>query len=60
MESWGGVAAARLAASLAVGAGIPSDIASLGITRENVSPARQCVVDANAAKPVVGSREDFG
>jgi len=55
----GGAAAARLAASLALGAGIPADIAGLGITRENVSPGRACVVDASGNKPVVGTFEAF-
>jgi D-arginine dehydrogenase len=35
-----GAAAARLAASLARGEGVPADIAVLGITAEAVSPAR--------------------
>jgi D-arginine dehydrogenase len=38
-----GAAAARLAASLALGEGVPDDIASLGVTVEAVSPARACV-----------------
>lgn len=55
----GGAAAARLAASFAVGAEIPADIAALGITEENVSPARSCVVDASGDKPVVGTLDAF-
>jgi len=47
-------AAARLAAAFAVGEDVPADIASLGIRREDVSPARACVTDKNAAAPVVG------
>lgn len=39
----GGAAAARLAASLATGDGIPNDLANLGITAANVSPERHCV-----------------
>lgn len=50
-------AAARLAVSLALGADVPADIAALGITRENVSPGRACVVDAGAGTPVVGTFE---
>ena len=38
-----GAAAARLAASLARGEGVPDDIASLGVTEKAVSPARACV-----------------
>lgn len=52
----GGGAAARLAAAFAVGEPIPADIATLGITADNVSPARACVVDAST-KPVVGTLE---
>jgi len=55
----GGAAAARLAASLAAGAEIPADIAQLGITIENVSPGRNCVVDASGDAPVVGTLEAF-
>lgn len=54
----GGVAAARLAASLATDAGVPADIAALGVTVENVSPGRDCVVNA-AAETKVGNLEDF-
>ncbi|MGR9148124.1 NAD(P)/FAD-dependent oxidoreductase [Rhizobium leguminosarum] len=56
----GGAAAARLAASFALGAGIPADIAALGVTAENVSPGRACVLDASGEKPVVGTLEAFG
>jgi len=38
-----GAAAARLVASLALGEGVPDDIASLGVTEKAVSPARACV-----------------
>jgi D-arginine dehydrogenase len=38
-----GAAAARLAANLARGEGVPNDIASLGVTAEAVSPGRTCV-----------------
>jgi D-arginine dehydrogenase len=55
----GGAAAARLAASLARGTDIPEDIVRLGITGENVSPGRVCVIDASD-KPVVGTLEAFG
>jgi D-arginine dehydrogenase len=40
----GGPAAARLAASLALGEGVPGDIAALGVSAEAVSPARACVL----------------
>ncbi|KSV75473.1 hypothetical protein N185_16675 [Sinorhizobium sp. GW3] len=53
----GGPAAARLAASLATGEGVPVDLAGLGITQENVSPGRECVSAENAEEPVVGSFE---
>lgn len=36
-------AAARLAAALATGAGVPEDLAQLGITAASVSPGRVCV-----------------
>jgi D-arginine dehydrogenase len=39
----GGAAAARLAASLVTGDGIPNDLVNLGITAANVSPERHCV-----------------
>jgi D-arginine dehydrogenase len=55
----GGAAAARLAASFVLSAEIPSDIAALGITTENVSPGRGCVLDASGEKPVVGTLEAF-
>ncbi|RRH96891.1 FAD-binding oxidoreductase [Mesorhizobium tamadayense] len=55
----GGVAAARLAASFALNAAIPADIAALGITAENVSPGRACVLDASGDRPVVGNLEVF-
>ncbi|QQO16760.1 FAD-binding oxidoreductase [Bradyrhizobium diazoefficiens] len=55
----GGAAAARLAASFALNTNIPEDIAALGITTENVSPGRRCVVDPNHAAPVVGTMEEF-
>ncbi len=54
-----GPAAARLAASLALGGGIPSDIAALGVTAENVSPGRACVVDKQARQPKVGQLQAF-
>jgi D-arginine dehydrogenase len=46
--------AARLAASFAVRAAIPSDIASLGVAASDVSPARNCV-SAYDEQPVVGN-----
>jgi D-arginine dehydrogenase len=39
----GAAAAARLAASLALGRGLPLDLAALGITADQVSPGRACV-----------------
>lgn len=54
-----GAAAARLAASFALNAAIPTDIAALGITAENVSPGRACVIDPAAEAPVVGTLEAF-
>lgn len=54
-----GAAAARLAASFALDAAIPADLVGLGMTAENVSPGRACVVDPDAAAPVVGKLEDF-
>jgi D-arginine dehydrogenase len=54
----GGAAAARLAASLALGKGVPDDIAALGITEEIVSPARDCVAN-ESAQPVVGNIADI-
>lgn len=47
----GGPAAARLAASFALGKEIPADIAALGITADSVSPGRQEV----ARDVIVGS-----
>lgn len=55
----GGAAAARLAAAFAARDAIPEDLAALGITAENVSPGRACVLDASGTKPVVGSLEAF-
>lgn len=54
-----GAAAARLAASFALNTAIPADIAALGITAENVSPGRACVLDAGGDRPAVGSLEAF-
>ena len=54
-----GAAAARLAAGLALGEGVPSDIAALGITAEAVSPARACVSGGDVLQPRVGSIEDL-
>lgn len=54
----GGAASARLAASFALNEAIPSDIAALGVTAENVSPGRGCVVDPDS-QPVVGVLENF-
>ena len=48
-------AAARLAAALAVGAGIPADIAALGITEDAISPGRACVLAKDDVQ--VGSAE---
>jgi D-arginine dehydrogenase len=48
-----------LAASFALNTDIPADIAALGITAENVSPGRSCVVDPEGAAPVVGTMEEF-
>lgn len=47
----GGPAAARLAAALALGNGVPADIAALGITAADVSPGR----DEVARDVIVGS-----
>lgn len=52
-------AAARLAASLATGRGVPADIAALGITEAATSPGRDCVMNADAEDVVVGSMEDL-
>lgn len=54
----GGAAAARMAAAIALGAGLPADIAALGIEEEAVSPGRACVVDP-AAETIVGRLEQF-
>jgi D-arginine dehydrogenase len=54
-----GAAAARLAASFALNAEIPPDIAALGVTSENVSPGRACVVDPAGDAPIVGRLEAF-
>lgn len=54
-----GPAAARLAASIAVGNGVPQDIARLGITRENISPGRRYVVDIDGVETVVGDVESM-
>lgn len=50
-------AAARLAASLAVGQGVPADIAALGVTEAAISPGRDCVLAADEVQ--VGSVEDI-
>jgi len=54
-----GAAAARLAASFARNIEVPPDIAALGITSENVSPGRACVVDHASDPTVVGKLEAF-
>jgi D-arginine dehydrogenase len=54
----GGAAAARLAASLAIGSPMPPDIASLGVTAESVSPGRACVA-ATIAPAIVGNLKHF-
>ena len=54
-----GPAAARLAASFAIGSAIPADIAALGITEEGVSPGRPCVA-MESTQPVVGARLRVG
>ncbi len=54
----GSAAAARLAASLAIGSPMPSDIASLGVTAESVSPGRACVA-AEVAPAIVGNLKRF-
>lgn len=53
-------ASARLAASLAVGRGIPADIAALGITEDAISPGRSCVlanedVQVGSAEAIYGA-----
>lgn len=55
----GGGAAARLAAAFATNDPIPEDIAALGITANNVSPGRSCVIDASEGVAVVGVLEDL-
>jgi D-arginine dehydrogenase len=52
-------AAARVAAGLALNEGVPQDIAALGVTAENVSPGRPCVVEAGRDQPLVGTLEAF-
>lgn len=54
----GAAAAARLAASLAIGNPIPTDIASLGVTVESVSPGRSRVA-SEVAPAIVGNLEAF-
>jgi D-arginine dehydrogenase len=51
-------AAARLAASFAIRAAIPSDIAALGVTANDLSPGRNCV-STDDTQPVVGNRGAF-
>ena len=51
-------ASARLAAGIATGQGVPADIGMLGITSENVSPGRICVMDSQM-KTKVGNLEAF-
>ncbi len=48
-----GAAAARLAASLALGEGVPPDISALGVTADAISPGRECVRGTIARDPVV-------
>ncbi len=48
-------AAARLAAALATGQGVPADLAALGITEGAVSPGRDCVIDRTAKDVPVGT-----
>jgi len=48
-----------MAASFASGRPIPPDIAALGVTAAGVSPGRACVIHAEGAVPLVGSREAF-
>lgn len=50
-------ASARLAASLAVGQGVPADIAALGVTLDAISPGRDCVLTAEEVQ--VGSVDDI-
>lgn len=48
-------AAARLAAALATGQGVPADLAALGITEGAVSPGRDCVIDRTTKDVPVGT-----
>ena len=50
----GSSAAARLAAQLALGDGVPSDLAALGISAAQVSPGRACVL-RQAFQPAAAS-----
>lgn len=50
----GAAAAARLAAQLALGDGVPSDLAALGISAAQVSPGRACVL-RQAFQPAAAS-----
>jgi D-arginine dehydrogenase len=50
----GAAAAARLAASFAIGGPIPPDISSLGVRTESVSPGRHCVA-TELAPAIVGN-----
>lgn len=50
----GAAAAARLAASLGLGRGVPPDLAALGITADQVSPGRACVL-CQACQPAAAS-----
>lgn len=52
-------ASARLAASLAIGNGVPADIAALGVTEDAISPGRDCVLSRVAEHVKVGSIEDI-
>jgi len=47
----GAPAAARLAASLALGEAIPHDLAALGLTAESVSPGRASVIGEQSRRP---------
>jgi D-arginine dehydrogenase len=50
----GAAAAARLAAQLALGDGVPADLAALGISAAQVSPGRACVLH-QACQPAAAS-----
>src|SRR5690349_2041731 len=50
----GAAAAARLAAHLALGDGVPADLAALGISAAQVSPGRACVLH-QACQPAAAS-----